>query len=239
MRKTPWLLIAHRGASAVAPEGTRAALRAAVRAKAQMVELDVRMTNDGRLIIFHDDRLDRTTNGSGEVTRHRYQDLARLDAGAWFHPRFRGERILLASQAIRLLPRRMRVNLELKPTTRPTRLLRQLRRLARRTHSTRRLLVSSFDARLIAPLASSRVRSALICRQHPDRSLRQAIRLRCASWHPFHRLVTRARIARAHAAGLAVYAWTVNSPTRARQLLQAGIDGCFTNDPSRLRKGLR
>ena len=58
-------IIAHRGASAVAPESTRAAIREAVRAGADMVELDVQVTRDGRLVVFHDDRLNRTTSGAG------------------------------------------------------------------------------------------------------------------------------------------------------------------------------
>ena len=70
-----------------------------------MIELDVQMTRDGRLIIFHDDRVERTTNGAGRVRRMRYAELARLDAGSWFARRFAHERILLVSQALRLLPR--------------------------------------------------------------------------------------------------------------------------------------
>src|SRR3990167_3043170 len=91
------ITIAHRGASAVAPESTRAAINAEVRAGAAMIELDVQMTRDGRLVVFHDDRLERTTNGSGRLRATTYARLARLDAGTWFDPRFAGERILLAS----------------------------------------------------------------------------------------------------------------------------------------------
>ena len=61
------LIIAHRGASTVAPESTAAAIRAAVAAGVHMIELDVQMTRDGRLVLFHDARLDRTTNGRGPL----------------------------------------------------------------------------------------------------------------------------------------------------------------------------
>jgi len=110
------VIIAHRGASAVAPEGTRAAIREAVLAGSDMIELDVQMTLDGRLVVFHDDRLERTTDGRGRLKDARYAEIARLDAGSWFHPRFSGERILLLSQAIRSIPQRMGINLELKRT---------------------------------------------------------------------------------------------------------------------------
>ena len=238
MSRGAFLLIAHRGASAVAPEGTRAALREAARAGAHMVELDVQMTRDGRLVVFHDDRLERTTNGAGRVRAARYQALARLDAGSWFHPRFAGERILLVSQALRLVPRRMRINLELKQTTRREAFLRRLVRVIRRARAHHRLLLSSFDPALLRPLRSQRLALALLCREQPDRSLRAAIRLRCEAWHPRHTLATPARIARAHAAGLRVHAWTVDEPARARHLARWGVDGVFTNDPERLRRGL-
>ena len=228
------VIIAHRGASAVAPESTASAIRAAARAHADMVELDVQMTQDGRLIIFHDNRLERTTTGSGLVANQRYAELARLDAGTWFHPRFSGERILLLSQAIRVAAPQLHLNLELKSTSRRRALLHRVLRVVRRAHLGSRLLLSSFDALLLSPLVSTRLALALICRDHADRSLREAIRLRCAAWHPFHALVSPQRVARAHRAGMRVHAWTVDELPRARQLARWGVDGLFTNDPARL-----
>ena len=233
------LIIAHRGASARAPESTAAAIREAAHAGADMVELDVQVTGDGRLVIFHDKRLERTTDGRGVVTHTRYVDMARRDAGGWFHPRFSGERILLVSQALRCIPLRMGVNLELKRTASPQRLIRRLLRLLRHCAQSRRLLLSSFDPALIRLARSSRRPVALICRTQPDRSLQQAIRLGCAAWHPFHTLATPRRIAAAHAAGLRVHAWTVDEVRAARRLARMGVDGVFTNDPARLVRALR
>ena len=148
------MIIAHRGASGQAPESTAAAIRLALKAGADMVELDVQMTRDNRLVIFHDERLDRTTDGRGWLTRQRYQDLTRLDAGAWFAPRFAGERILLVSQALRLIRPPDRINLELKRTRRPDALIRGMVRCLRGTRTVRRVLSSSFDPSLLARLGS-------------------------------------------------------------------------------------
>jgi glycerophosphoryl diester phosphodiesterase len=230
------ILIAHRGASAVAPENTRSAIRAAARAGAHMVELDVQMTRDGRLVVFHDERLERTTNGTGRFRDARYRELAQLDLGSWFHPRFAGERILLVSEAIRCIPQRMGMNLELKRSRHQGVLLRRLRQLLTRHRVGHRVLLSSFDQRLLRAMNPSTYPLALICHQHAERSLRRAIRLGCVSWHPFHRLVTPRRVAQAHARGLRVYAWTVDSLPRARRLLKWGVDGLFTNDPAKLRR---
>ena len=204
-----------------------------------MVELDVQMTRDHQLVVFHDDRLERTTNGTGQLTKIRYAQLAKLDAGSWFHPRFAGERVLLLSQAVRLVPKRMWINLELKRTSRSGALLVRLLRLIRHQEIGSRLLLSSFEARLLRPFGATHLSTALLCRRQPVQSLERAIRLRCAAWHPFHALITPQRIARAHAANLRVHVWTVDDPKRARQLIRWGADGVFTNDPGRLVRHLR
>ena len=240
--KAQLMIIAHRGASAVAPESTAVAIRAAVRAGAGMIELDVQMTRDGRLVVFHDERLDRTTNGRGRLARQSYARLARLDAGSWFHPRFTGERILLVSHALRLIPSRVRVNLELKSTPRGDALVSAVRRLVRGVHRQGRVLISSFDATVLRLARSCGLPIALIDGASggvdADRALRRAIRLGCAAWHPSDRIVTCRRVLQAHAAGLRVRVWTVDERRRARQLRRWGVDGIFTNDPARLRRGL-
>lgn len=216
------------------PESTRAAIREAVRMRAQMVELDIQMTRDGRLVVFHDERLERTTNGTGLVTKKRYHELAHLDAGSWFHHRFRGERILLLSQAIRLVPPPLGINLELKQTSKRHALLTRFLRVIRRTKIRRRLLVSSCDPMLLGLLQSRGVACALISQRNPERSLTRAIQLGCRAWHPFHELVTPERIARAHAAGLRVHVWTVETIAHAKRLFDWGVDGVFTNHPGHL-----
>lgn len=239
MRRSRPLVIAHRGASAIAPEGTRAAIRAAIRSGADAIELDVQLTREGRLVVFHDDRLERTTEGRGRLAAMTYAVLARLDAGSWFHPRFTGERILLAEEALRLIPRRVPVNLELKRTRRPAMLVSRVLSLLQRAARRHRVILSSFDPALLRRLSGRGLALALICRHDPERAMAQALRLGCRAWHPTRALVTRRRIQRAHAAGLAVHIWTVNDPREARRLARWKVDGLFTDDPGRLLKALR
>jgi glycerophosphoryl diester phosphodiesterase len=200
-----------------------------------MIELDVQLTRDRRPVIFHDDRLERTTDGSGRIARTPYARLSTLDAGSWFHPRFAGECILSVAQAIRLIPPPAGVNLELKRTSAGSSLGRMLLRVLRGPGIRRRVLLSSFEPSLLRPLMGRRLALALICRKEAERSIAQAVRLGCLAWHPHHALVTPRRVARAHAAGLRVHAWTVDDLPRARQLARWGVDGIFTNVPGRLR----
>jgi glycerophosphoryl diester phosphodiesterase len=234
------LIIAHRGASGSAPESTACAIRRAVAVHADMIELDVQLTRDNRLVIFHDDRLDRTTDGAGLLRRWPYRELARLGGGGWFDPRFSGERILLASAALRMIPRRCAVNVELKRTRQPSMLIERLASCLQWTRTARRVLASSFEPHLLERLAAARPRVArgLLCRRNPGRWLRRALQLGCVSFHPHASLITPWLVAQAHEAGLRVFAWTIDSPAQARRLIRLGVDGIFTNRPERLR-GLR
>lgn len=86
-------VIAHRGASALAPENTLAGVRKAIAIGADFVEVDVRETRDGHLICMHDSTLDRTTDGQGRVEDRTLEYIRGLDAGSWFSDRFAGDRV--------------------------------------------------------------------------------------------------------------------------------------------------
>ena len=84
-------VIAHRGFSAVAPENTLASLRAAMEAGADALEFDLQVSADGVAFLFHDDTLDRTTDGAGAIREWAARDLEGVDGGSWFGERFRGD----------------------------------------------------------------------------------------------------------------------------------------------------
>lgn len=231
------LVIAHRGASAEAPESTAAAIRLAFRQQADMVELDVQLTRDGRVVIFHDDRLERTSTGHGRLGRFRYRDLRRLDVGSWWAPRFAGERILLASEALTMCLPSCGVNLELKRTSQARALIQRVVRCLRRSGTQRRVLLSSFDHSLLTRLktAAPGVARALLCARGPRHALRRAVALGCAALHPHHSITTSALIRDAHRHGLRVHVWTVDRLDVARRLIRMGVDGIVTNVPGKMR----
>ncbi len=94
------LITAHRGYAAVAPENTMSAFEAALNAGADACEFDVHMTLDSTLVIFHDDTIDRTTNGTGVLRELTYEYLSTLDAGSWKDPKFAGEKIPTLHQTL-------------------------------------------------------------------------------------------------------------------------------------------
>ena len=108
------LIIAHRGDAANAPENTIPAFRKALDLGADGIELDVRLTKDEKLVVFHDRRLDRTSNGHGPVNHHTQSEVLDLDAGSWFGPDFMGEQPPTLDEAFESLPSDFLINVEMK-----------------------------------------------------------------------------------------------------------------------------
>lgn len=105
---------AHRGDSHNAPENTIPAFQLAVKKGAPQIELDIHMSRDGKLVLMHDDTVDRTTNGKGRVEEMTLDELRALDAGSWFGPQFAGTRIPTLSEALAVIPAPILCNLHLK-----------------------------------------------------------------------------------------------------------------------------
>jgi glycerophosphoryl diester phosphodiesterase len=158
MKQSEALIIAHRGSSGCAPENTLAAFRRAIADGADGIELDVRMTKDGELIILHDQRVNRTTNGRGKVSNLTSAEIQQLDAGSWYAKQFAGERIPTLRAVFELLydgrdlPKHFLLNIEVKTDGQiqsRTRLAESLARLLHKEHSVGHIVVSSFDHRFL------------------------------------------------------------------------------------------
>ncbi len=222
-------LWAHRGASAVAPENTLAAFRAAESAGADGIELDVHLSRDGIPVVIHDETLERTSNGHGRVARWNAAELARLDAGGWFSPEFSGERIPTLEQVLVWAGERLRVNIEIKTAAAGAAVLRLLR-----DFPNSRVLVSSFDHRLLPQLRQqdSSLPLGVLGETHFwRRGVLRAAASGAESYHPRVDRVSRPLLLACRSAGLVVYPWTVDAVAEVNRLLLLGVSGLFTNDP--------
>lgn len=109
------VIYAHRGASGSAPENTMGAFRKAFSMGSNGIECDVQMTKDGKLIICHDELLDRTTDGKGFIKDKTLEQIMALDAGSWFGKEYEGERIPLLEELLEFIKQSgMYLNVELK-----------------------------------------------------------------------------------------------------------------------------
>lgn len=231
----PPIVIAHRGASAAAPENTLEAFRLARRLGARMVELDVRQTKDRRLVVIHDATLTRTTGVRASVASRTGAQIARLDAGSWFAPQFAAARVPTLAAVLKALGPRMAVNIEIKTGSRPAPGLEaRLIRLIARIGWTRRVLISSFHLPALArvrKLAPGIAIGVLVHPWSPEAALARARRLGAVSIHPPARVMAAALVERVHAEGFLVFPYTVDRPADKARLIKMGVDGFFTNRP--------
>ena len=233
------LIVAHRGYSAQYPENTLVAFRAADNAGAHMIELDVNLTLDRRLVVIHDENVDRTTNGSGMVRRLTMEELRRLDAGSWFNARFEGERVPALSQVLDAAKGRLKVNIEIKPEAFEARaqadaVERQVLDLVHSKGMAADILVSSFEWQLLERLRSLEAGIALgLLSDVPadDSLLHWYQRVQGFSWHPDYRVLTPDQVKTLHDMGGRVFPYAVNGKIDVPGMLAMGADGVILDDP--------
>ena len=239
------LILGHRGASAEAPENTLAAFRRAMAQGADGVELDAWRCATGEIVVIHDEDTRRTCGQSLPVPDAPLAALRALDAGAWKGEPFRGERIPLLAEVLEALPGAV-VNVELK--ARPGRpdpgLALGVARALAEARAEARVIVSSFDFRLVAAFrrAAPRVATGLLFEPSWHWPLRVALarrRLRPSAVHPAAALCTPARLAAWQAAGLAVNVWTVDQAAEVERLARAGAASLIANAPGAAREAVR
>jgi glycerophosphoryl diester phosphodiesterase len=236
------LVIGHRGAKSNAPENTLAGLRAAHEEGASWVEFDVKLSADDVPLLIHDETLERTTDGRGRVRDLTLAAIRAVDAGcpAQFGATFRDERVPTLADALDLLlSLGMGFNLEIKPC--PGR-ERETAETAIRVVRERwpagapTPILSSFK---LASLEAARdaapdLPRGLLAERLGEGWLEQARRLDCATIHPQERHLTAARVEAIKRAGYPVLTWTVNSPARAVELRDWGVDSLITDVPAAL-----
>lgn len=240
VRAQDLVVVAHRGASADAPQNTLAAFAAAADAGAGMIEIDVHLSADGVPVVIHDGTVDATTDGSGEVRGLTVAQLQALDAGSWFAPEFAGQRIPTLAEVLDLVAARpgLDVLCEYKGVWTAEDVAVTMRVVAE-SGLRGRLVVQGFAPTTVAALrdvAPQVPRSLLV--EHPRADLAELLdELDAAAVSPGAELLAGdpALVPAAHAAGRRVFGWTANDEATWELLLRAGVDGIITDRPAALR----
>ena len=244
----PVAIIAHRGASGHAPEHTFAAYDRAVAMGADYLEQDLQQTADGELVVLHDDTLDRTTDGTGRVDARTLAEVRELDAGSWFAPEFAAERVPTLDEVLTRYGHEQRYYIETKaPETADAmeeRLLELLRRHGLIEPAARawQVLIQSFSEeslRLVHSLEPRLPLIQLVGRRNPDVLDRlDEVASYAAGIGPARNLVDRGVIEAAHANGLVVHPFTLNTREEHQECIALGADGAFSNFPDRFAAAL-
>ncbi len=239
MRAEPFV-IAHRGASADAPENTLAAFGLGISQGADGVELDVHLTKDGKLAVIHDHRLDRTTTGTGLVKDKTMGELVSEDAGSWFSPAYAGIRIPELNEVLALLPAGYIVNIEIKngPVFYPQ-IGRKLAEILQDWKGRHQYVISSFDHQVLTEVhtADPDLPLGLL---YEAQLFNPAVYVNTLpypvySLHVFQHFATRAFVEAAHTVGLQVFTYTVDDKDDLARVYAAGVDGIICNHPQRAR----
>jgi glycerophosphoryl diester phosphodiesterase len=234
----PWI-IAHRGYRARYPENTLCAFAAAMKAGVDMIELDVMLSKDRRMVVIHDDTLDRTTNGTGPVGLKTLSQLKKLDAGGWFAPRFAGETLPTLEEAVDLLGGRVLINIEIKrsayePNDPPDAVERQLLDLVKGRGLLDSVLISSFEGKSLARIASrgDGVALAFLHRTAGEpENIKTCRKLQAFSFHPNWIELKEEYVQRFHEAGFLVFPYNADTEEQIRRVIKTGADGVITSDP--------
>ncbi|MFY0599530.1 MAG: hypothetical protein JXR03_07645 [Cyclobacteriaceae bacterium] len=242
-------IIAHKGASGIAPENTMASFRAALEMGVDMIELDVRNTKDEQIIVFHDSTLERTTNGVGQVHDFTLEEIKKFDAGGWFDDgQFAGERIPTLKEVLDYVDGRCKVLIEIKHMDHPhyhdfaEKLIDVIRaekngydwvilqsyenEYLEAAHEyddhvqTKKLIIGEDSTPLIAFYAETRIH---LGRAKPEGRL--------SALNPEFTTLSTRRIFRMHAHGFKVYTYPVNTRDDMVKMMHMGVDGIITDHP--------
>ncbi len=233
-------IIGHRGACNHAPENTLASLQKAAELKMAWIEFDVLLTQDGEAIVFHDETLDRTTNGSGLVAETSYAQISILDAGSWFSPEFADEKVPTFIEYLYYAAKLgLGINVEIKPTPGQEQKTAEkvVEILAHHWPDTALPpLVSSFSiiALMTARARHKKLQLGLLLDEWFDGWKEMAVRLNCVSVHADEKLLNAEKAQEIKSCVPYVLAYTVNDEERALALFEMGVDAVFSNTPHQL-----
>lgn len=224
-------IIAHRGYSGQFPENTLAAFAGALDIGADYIELDVQLSKDGQVVILHDDSLKRTTGVDGKVSDFTYEELAGLDAGAWFDASFAGEKIPTLEEALTLIrDTQCGVYLELKDIGQVEGFEEAVLKVVNECGMTNRCLFASFQYRYLQHLKELDPElKTLYNTSSGKKSLPEEFP---ADYYGLSvETVSQETVGAIHQAGKQAFVWTVNTPAQIKNVRLMGADGMVTNHP--------
>jgi glycerophosphoryl diester phosphodiesterase len=239
--------IAHRGGRALAPENTLAALREGMKYDVEYLEIDVHQTLDSVVVVSHDETLDRCTDGHGRIDKTAFAEIRKLDAGAWFDPKFKGEKVPTLEEVLDLVDGKHKLWIELKAGGDYPGIEKRIVNLIHAKKAENWAQVISFDTealRNIHELDSQIVLHKLLVSNltllpwYLDTQLHWGNPRRISFVNGFlyhHRFVRKSLVKKFHGRGKTLMVWTVNKPKRIKALERMGVDGIETDVPALMR----
>jgi glycerophosphoryl diester phosphodiesterase len=240
--------IAHRGASGYAPENTLIAVKKAIELNANYIEIDVQMSIDGEVVAFHDDKMGRTTNGSGKLKDKTLKELKELDAGSWFDSKFENERVPTLKEVLSLnfLSSKLIIEVKNVDNVYPD-IENKIVEIVNNSNNKIDIIYKSFSSEVLGRF--NRIdpkRNTLYVTIGPllgfiviDDWLRfgSIFDLDFVKYIQVHRyLITNSLVRKAHLKGLKIIAWDVHKAEDIQKMIDLGVDLIETDFPDRMNK---
>ncbi len=224
------LKIGHRGASGYEPENTLISFEKAIDLNADGIELDVHLTFDGHLVVIHDETIDRTTNGKGQVHTMTLQELKSFNAG-------KNQEIPTLIEVFDLVNRRCLINIELKGigTAKPVNDLINHYILDKKWEIND-FLISSFDWDMLQEMAllNPKIRLGVLTEESIEDALAFAKKIKAFSIHPDYQLLSKENVDLMHENDFGVFPWTVNSKESIQKVKSFDVNGIISNFPDKI-----
>jgi len=216
------IVIGHRGMRFVEPENTLRAIERALKCGVDAVEVDVRMTRDGRLVLMHDETVDRTTNGKGRVRDLTFNEVRRLDAG-------KGERVPTLEEALEAVKGRAKLVIEIKEDD----IVKRVVEAVDSHEMWREVILISFHHPAVLQVKQLRpeAETGVIFVCEPVEPQELALRARAEWIAPGLTYTTERLVLRAHERGIRVNTWVVNTKEELVRARSLGVDAVTTDRP--------
>ena len=235
-KSNDFIIYAHRGASAYAPENTKVAFEKAIELKANGIELDLQKTKDGKIVIFHDDYIDKKSNGTGKIEEYTYQELLELDFGIWFDNKYKNEKIVLFEDFARdYLDKDLTFAIELKVLGIEKETLEIINKY--KVHNN--IYITSFLYEALAnvrKIDSNIKLSWLIEDRISKENIEKLLRINGNQICPRASLVSKEDIEIANNNGLGVRLWGIDNEEIMKKVYKLNIEGMTVNFPDKLIK---
>lgn len=251
--------VAHRGASGYAPEHTMESYRLGKKLKGDFIEIDLQMTKDGELVAMHDEKVDRTTDGTGWVKDMTLKEIKQLDAGSWFNEKYpeyakgnyAGLQVPTLEEVFQEFGRASNYYIETKsPDTYPgmeEKLLAILKeyKMIDKKGRTRNILIQSFSKESLLKVHSLAPNLPLVqLFSYPDQAQITADEVKAIKEYaiglgPNYKRIDEKYVQTVRAQGLEIHPYTVNSKEDMQRLLEWGVTGVFTNYPDLFHEVIR
>lgn len=229
------LIIAHRGASAYAPENTMSAIKKAIQMGSDGIELDVQLSKDGHVVLIHDTTVNRTSNGSGKVKSMTLKELKALDFGSWFSDEFKNEPICTLEEAFNYLKDwNGLINVEIKKewlefNSIENKVVEMIDKFEMRD----RAIVSSFSTLSVLKIKklNKNIKTGILYSTPTNKFIIFAKLFKVDAIHPWYLNVTKDMKKAAVKDNLKINTYTVDKPSEMKRLAKIGVDGIITNVP--------